>query len=57
VPGVFMFLGTGNPHKGTTRSHHNPRFTIDEDVLTKGVAMHVHGALNYFNTMGKSKRR
>jgi amidohydrolase len=57
VPGVFMFLGTGNPHKGTTISHHNPRFNIDEDVLTKGVAMHVHGALNYFNTMGKSLKR
>jgi amidohydrolase len=57
VPGVFMFLGTGNPRKGTTVSHHNPCFNIDEDVLTKGVAMHVHGALSYFKAMGKSKRR
>jgi amidohydrolase len=57
VPGVFMFLGAGNARKGTTVSHHHPRFDIDEDVLTDGVAMHVHGALNYFNTMGKSKRR
>jgi len=57
VPGVFMFLGAGNERKGTTLSHHNPRFDIDEDILTDGVAMHVHGALNYFNTLGKSKRR
>ncbi|HSO19811.1 MAG TPA: amidohydrolase [Desulfosarcina sp.] len=57
VPGVFMFLGAGSERKGTTRSHHNPRFDIDEDVLTDGVAMHVHGALNYFNAMGESKRR
>jgi amidohydrolase len=48
VPGVFMFLGAGNPDKGTTVSHHNPRFDIDEDILTNGVAMHVHGALNFF---------
>jgi amidohydrolase len=50
VPGVFMFLGAGSASKGTTISHHNPRFNIDEDVLLNGVAMHVHGALNYFNT-------
>ena len=55
VPGVFIFLGAGNEEKGTTVSHHNPRFNIDEDVLTDGVALHVHGALNYFTTMGKSK--
>ena len=24
VPGVFMFLGVGNPEKGTDISHHNP---------------------------------
>jgi amidohydrolase len=57
VPGVFMFLGAGNARRGTTVSHHNPRFDIDENILTDGVAMHVHGALNYFNTIGKSKRR
>ena len=50
VPGIFMFLGAGNASKGTTVSHHNPRFNIDEDVLLNGVAMLVHGALNYFDT-------
>lgn len=48
VPGVFMFLGAGNEKKGTTVSHHNPRFNIDEDVLVDGVAMYVHGALDFF---------
>lgn len=57
VPGVFMFLGAGNVQKGTTVSHHNPRFNIDEDVLPNGVAMYVHGALNYFKTTGNQKRR
>ena len=52
VPGVFMFLGAGNEAKGTTISHHNPRFNIDEDVLLDGVAMHVKGALNYFHVHG-----
>lgn len=56
VPGVFMFLGAGNAAKGTTISHHNPRFNIDEDVLLNGVAMLVHGALDYLATsQGKSK--
>jgi amidohydrolase len=48
VPGVFMFLGTGNEKKGTNISHHNPHFNIDEDTLPEGVAMHVKGALNFF---------
>jgi amidohydrolase len=48
VPGVFMFLGSGNEKKGTHVSHHNPCFKIDEDTLPDGVAMHVKGALNFF---------
>jgi amidohydrolase len=49
VPGVFMFLGTGNKNKGTHVSHHNPRFDVDEDTLPDGVEMLVKGALNFFN--------
>jgi amidohydrolase len=49
VPGVFMFLGTGNEKKGTNVSHHNPHFNIDEDTLPDGVEMYVNGALNFFN--------
>ena len=48
VPGVFMFLGAGNEAKGTTVSHHSPRFDIDEAILVRGVAVLVHGALNFF---------
>ena len=55
VPGVFMFLGAGNVEKGTTVSHHNPNFNIDEDVLLNGVAMHVHGALNYLTLCADPK--
>jgi amidohydrolase len=49
VPGVFMFLGCADPSKGTDVSHHHPAFAIDESVLTKGVALHVHGALAFLN--------
>ena len=49
VPGVFIFLGAGNEEKGTNRSHHNPRFNIDEDILIKGVAMHIQNAIHFFN--------
>ncbi len=55
VPGVFMFLGAGNEKKGTTVSHHNPFFNIDEDTLPYGVAMHVKGALNFFNHADRLK--
>ena len=55
VPGVFMFLGAGHAGKGTTLSHHNPRFDIDEDVLINGVAMQVHGALNFFQPCATPK--
>lgn len=48
VPGVFMFLGSGNEKKGTHVSHHNPCFKIDEDTLPDGVAMYVKGTLNFF---------
>jgi len=49
VPGVFLFLGCADPEKGTDVSHHHPAFAIDETVLTKGVALHVHGALTFLN--------
>ena len=48
VPGVLMFLGTGNEHVGSDFSHHHPRFNVDEDTLPLGVEMWVRGALNFF---------
>jgi amidohydrolase len=55
VPGVFMFLGTGNESIGTHLSHHHPRFNIDENTLPKGVEMLVRGALHFFNAAGELK--
>jgi amidohydrolase len=47
VPGVFIFLGCGNREKETDFPHHNPRFDVDEDVLEKGVELHVKSALKF----------
>ena len=38
-PGVFFFLGAGNPAVGATYPHHHPRFEIDEAALPLGVAL------------------
>ncbi|MDA3902402.1 MAG: amidohydrolase [Desulfuromusa sp.] len=48
VPGVFIFLGTANPEAGSDYAHHNNCFNIDEPTMKQGVAMHVLGALNFF---------
>ena len=47
VPGVFYFVGTGNPEKGTQVEHHNPRFMLDEDSLPIALEMQVRMALAY----------
>ena len=49
IPGVFIFLGCANTDKQSDIPLHNPKFNIDEDVLTKGVELHVKGAVNYTN--------
>lgn len=41
VPGTFMFLSSSNPAKHTDVPHHNPKFDVDEDVLSKGSAVFV----------------
>jgi len=55
VPGVFVFLGTGNSEKGTDYPHHNPRFNIDEDSMPLGVEMFVRFAEKYFREWGDQK--
>ena len=47
VPGVFTFLGCADKGKKSDIPHHNPKFNIDEDVLIKGVELHVRGALAF----------
>jgi amidohydrolase len=52
VPGVFVFLGTGNELKGSHYPHHNPCFDIDEETLPLGVEMFVRFALRFFQKGG-----
>jgi amidohydrolase len=47
VPGTFFFLGSGNEEKGTVYPHHNPKFTVDEDVFWKGSALLAQGAIDW----------
>jgi amidohydrolase len=39
IPGVFFFLGSGDPEKGTTAPHHSSRFNVDDGVLPRGVSL------------------
>ena len=36
IPGMFFFLGSGNPEKGFTASLHSAAFDFDEEILAKG---------------------
>lgn len=38
VPGVFLFLGIEDEEKGTVYSPHHPKFKVDDDALSNGVA-------------------
>lgn len=45
VPGVFIFIGAGNPAKGICYPHHHPKFDIDEKALANGVEVMVRTTL------------
>ncbi len=49
VPGVFVILGAGNEKKGAVYPQHHEKFTIDEDALEIGTALHVQYALDFLN--------
>ncbi len=49
VPGVLFVIGTGNPKKGITYPHHNPRFDLDEECLWIGPAVFSRFALEYLS--------
>ncbi len=47
APGAFYRLGVRNEATGKTYGHHHPRFDVDEEALSTGVAMHAAVALRY----------
>jgi amidohydrolase len=49
VPGMFMFLGGGNPERGITAMNHSDRFDIDEAVLATGTRALLTLATDFLN--------
>ena len=47
VPGVFAFVGAGNPDKNCNFPHHHGKFNIDEDALTPTVALYAQYAMDF----------
>jgi amidohydrolase len=47
IPGTFVFLGAQNEEKGILYPQHHPKYTIDEDILPVGAALHVAVAMEY----------
>lgn len=46
-PGVFAFIGSADPAKGTDKPHHSGDFNVDETVLADGAALYAQYALDY----------
>lgn len=47
VPGCYYMLGGGTAEEGYSYNNHNPKFTVNEDVMSVGCAMHVQTALDF----------
>lgn len=47
VPGTFFFMSTPKAVDGECYPHHNSKFDINEDILWKGTALLVQGAVDY----------
>lgn len=47
VPGTFFFMSTPKAVDGECYPHHNPKFDIDEELLSRGVALIAQGAIDY----------
>jgi amidohydrolase len=53
MPCTFFFLGIRNENAGSVHALHNPRFTLDEEVLFKGSALLSSLALRYLERASK----
>lgn len=54
VPGTYFQVGTHNPAKGIVNPLHNPRFDIDEEILSKASAVLSFAAVSYLNSAEQS---
>ncbi|XP_031121662.1 IAA-amino acid hydrolase ILR1-like 1 [Ipomoea triloba] len=53
VPGAFFFIGVKNEKTATAFPPHSPYFTVDEDVLPVGAAVHAAFAYTYLLSHAK----
>ncbi|WP_300624272.1 M20 family metallopeptidase [uncultured Megasphaera sp.] len=53
VPGVFLWLGVGNPEQGICQPWHSPKFRMDESALALGAAGFAQLAFDYVNEFKK----
>lgn len=49
IPGYFFYLGMNNKTRGQLESEHSPYFTVNEDVLPYGAALHASLAARYLS--------
>ena len=47
VPGVFGFIGSRDPRQGYIYTNHHEKYTVPEEVLQRGAAMHAQFALDF----------
>ena len=47
VPGAYYFLSSATDQDGQVYGHHNPKFMLDEDVFSRGVALFLQITANY----------
>ncbi|KAH7856537.1 hypothetical protein Vadar_002581 [Vaccinium darrowii] len=54
VPGSFLLVGIRNEKAGSIYPVHSPYFTLDEDVLPTGAAIHAAFAYSYLLNSGRN---
>lgn len=55
VPGVFAFLAVGDERSGQAYPVHHPKFTLNEDALPVGAALHTAFALRSLAELSGAK--
>ena len=49
IPGMYYFVGMGDPAKGTDVPNHNAKFRLNEDALAIGMEMQMRLVTDYLN--------
>lgn len=58
IPSVFFFLGQGSgTNPPTNVGLHHPRFALDENILPKGVELHVNLAVRALAKLNEGEQQ